>query len=91
MEQKTLVSNFTDINTDEIKKFLEERKTETEKLMLRSSSPQLTFIDDNLIEAGYYNFEVNGLIFEHCWIEPFAYLCMGIRYVSGSYYVRTKE
>jgi hypothetical protein len=82
---------FLDINTNHVWKFLRERmKPYTDGMRLRSSAPQLVINTEDEIEAGYYQFEVDGLIFDECWIEPYSIINRGVFHKSGSYYVRTK-
>jgi len=89
---KILKSSFENINTEEVKTFLKNQTVDISKLytfkLERPSSPELWFYDDNEIEAGFYNFEIDGLSFQNCWIEPFDKVeNEPIRYRSGSYYV----
>jgi predicted Ser/Thr protein kinase len=54
----------------------------------RFIAPQLWFYDENEIEAGFYDFEINGLKFHKCWIEPNHRGSNGlILYYSGGYFV----
>lgn len=83
---KKLESKFIEINTDEVKEFLNKPLTSFTKKDL--SSPEIQFYDDNFIEGGRYEFEVNGLLFTSCWIEPIERDENGrYKYRSGSYYV----
>lgn len=83
---KKLESKFIEINTDEIIEFLDKPITSFTKKDL--SSPEISFYDNNFIEAGEYDFEVNGLFFTSCWIEPVERDENGrYKYCSGSYYV----
>jgi hypothetical protein len=94
MKKNILESSFIDINTDDVIEFLNSDKNI--KLGLfgieQPSSPQLFFYDTKEIEAGLYSFDVNGLAFTRCWIEPHSKSSDDgslIKYCSGSYYVRT--
>jgi hypothetical protein len=79
-----LKSSFTDINIEEVKTFLKK----TGPITMRKSAPELWFYDENEIEPGCYDFEIDGLHFKRCWIEPFDKEEGGpIRYRSSSYYV----
>ncbi|HHX69479.1 MAG TPA: hypothetical protein GX708_15715 [Gallicola sp.] len=83
---KKLESKFIEINTDEIIEFLDKPITSFTKKDL--SSPEISFYDNNFIEEGRYDFEVNGLFFTSCWIEPVERDENGrYKYCSGSYYV----
>jgi len=88
---KTLKSSFKNINTEEVKTFLKNQSVDISKSFnkhIRQSAPELWFYDENEIKAGYYNFEIDGLSFQKCWIEPFDKIeDEPIRYRSGSYYV----
>ena len=54
----------------------------------RPSAPELWFFDESEIEPGFYDFEIDELSFQKCWIEPFEKIEDGsIKYRSGSYYV----
>ena len=84
---KKLESKFIEINTDEvIESILNKQITSFSKREL--SSPEISFYDDTFIEGGRYDFEVNGLLFTSCWIEPIERDENGLyKYRSGSYYV----
>jgi len=89
---KILKSSFKNINTEEVKTFLKNQSPDISKPFpykhIRPSAPKLWFYDENEIEAGYYHFEIDGLSFQECWIEPFSKIeNEPIRYRSGSYYV----
>lgn len=92
---KTLKSSFQNINTEEVKTFLHNAGVEVSKSscpfeLKRLSAPELWFYDESEIKAGYYQFEIDGLLFQKCWIEPFEKIEYNpIRYRSGSYYVFT--
>jgi hypothetical protein len=83
---KKLESKFIEINIDEVIEFLNKPITSFRERDL--SSPEIQFYDDYFIECGRYDFEVSGLLFTNCWIEPVErdendrY-----KYRSGSYYV----
>ena len=81
---RELKSSFTDINIEEVKTFLKKPGSIT----MKNSAPELWFYDENEIEPGCYDFEIDGLHFKRCWIEPFdKEEGEPIRYRSGSYYV----
>lgn len=83
---KKLESTFIRINTNEVIEFLTKLLISFRTKDL--SSPQLWFFDENWIEAGRYDFEIDGLVFRNCWIEPFEKSeDEPYRYCSGSYEV----
>lgn len=85
---KKLESTFTDINTKEVIDFLNNPPIGFKKSLERSS-PQLWFYDEAYIDAGYYDFEVDGLLFTDCRLRAFEKEeGKPYRYCSGSYYVR---
>lgn len=87
---KILKSSFKNINTEEVKTFLKNQSVDISKSFKveRPSAPELWFYDENEIEAGCYDFEIDGLSFQKCWIEPFDKIeDEPIKYRSGSYYV----
>jgi len=89
MKNNILKSSFKNINTEEVKAFLKNQSIDISKsFKAKPSLPELWFYDDNEIEAGFYDFEIDGLSFQKCWIEPFDKIeGEPIRYKSGSYYV----
>jgi predicted Ser/Thr protein kinase len=93
MKNNILKSSFKNINTDEVKTFLKNQTVDVSKSfnrMTKQSAPELYFYDENEIEAGYYDFEIDGLSFQKCWIESFDKIeNEPIRYRGGSYYVFT--
>lgn len=88
-----LKSSFKNINTDDVKTFLKTQVVDVSKSFNPfkvKSAPELYFYDENEIEAGYYDFEIDGLSFQKCWIEPHSKAeNEPIKYISGSYYVFT--
>jgi hypothetical protein len=86
IESELLKEQLSDINSDEELK-------EARKSMIRAKKSLTRWIDslnndDTFIEGGRYDFEVNGLLFTSCWIEPIERDESGrYKYRSGSYYV----
>jgi hypothetical protein len=91
MKNNILKSSFKNINIDDVKTFLKTQTIDVSKSFNPfnvKSAPELYFYDENEIEAGYYDFEIDGLFFQKCWIEPIDKIeNEPIRYRSGSYYV----
>lgn len=92
-----LESNFININYNEVKEFLLKPKNIlglNNKLFhtYRESAPQLWFFDEKEIVPGYYQFEIDGLLFYDCFIEKFCIDEKGLnQYCSGSYRVMTSS
>jgi hypothetical protein len=88
---KILESKFLDINTDEVLEFINDRKRPyVEYTPIKGYAPQLFFHDEQEFEDGYYDFEVNGLIFTQCFIRCIAYGEGGYYYEGSSYCVMTE-
>ena len=86
-----LKSEFKNSNIEEIIKSFDKQTFENEVQRFnikinRNSLPELTFYDDNEIDANYYDFEIDNVTFQNCWIEPHSKTeNEPIKYRSGSY------
>ena len=91
MPDKLLKCRFTGNNAHEIMEVLQAKPDSKGYVWARAPMPEFIFykMQDNL-PAGYYEFVVEGLVFEHCWLEPFKVYLGRTYYKSGSYCVRTK-
>lgn len=92
MLNKILKSKFKGNNANVISEVLKGMNKPDSQgyVWTRAPLPDFMFYSKKDIPAGHYDFEVRGLIFESCWLEPFKVYTGRIYYKSGSYCVRTK-
>ncbi len=89
---KILHSSFEHNNFDAVKAFIKKSNIIKEFRIKESniSAPQLWFFDKNEIEAGYYDFVIEGMLFTECWIAKHSTDANNRNlYHSGSYRVFT--
>jgi hypothetical protein len=86
-KRKRLKSKFTESNIEEIKKhFREKNNNNTPFFEEEIQPPRLIFYDTKKITPGYYDFKIDDVLFQNCWVEPtYSIETSKIKYVSGSY------